>query len=252
MSSTVSDAEEIDETTTASTDDQLLEVEDINSYYGKSHILEGVSLSVGTGEVVALLGRNGVGKTTTLRSILQLTAPETGSVRFRGEELTGLETHQVADLGIGWVPEERRMFKQLTVEENLRIAVPKGNDTAAGLERVYDKFPDIEERKNAKANHLSGGQQQMVSIARGLLGDNDLLLIDEPSEGLAPQIISTVAETIADISTETTVLLVEQNLPLALDLSDRFYILDHGQVVHAGESTPGIIDDDEIRGYLST
>lgn len=252
MISGTTDREQIDEMTNGSNGDHLLEVENINTYYGKSHILEGVSLRVAEGEVVALLGRNGVGKTTTLRSILQLTSPESGSIQFRGEELTGLDTNEVSDHGIGWVPEERRMFTQLTVEENLRLAVAKGNDIDAALQMAYDKFPAIEERKQAKAGDLSGGQQQMVAIARGLLGENDLLLIDEPSEGLAPQIIDTVAQTIAEISTETTILLVEQNLPLALDLSDRFYILDHGQVVHSDESTHDLVDDSEIRRYLST
>jgi branched-chain amino acid transport system ATP-binding protein len=229
----------------------LLEVEDAHTYYGESHILEGVSLEVGEGEVVALIGRNGVGKTTTLRTVLQLTPPREGSVRYRGEELVGMRPHEVAERGVGWIPEERRVFSQLTVEENVRIAVPKGGDADAALERIYGTFPDLGERSAAKAGTLSGGQQQMLAIARGLVGENDLLLVDEPSEGLAPQIVASVADAIADAARETTVLLVEQNLPLAMDLSDRFYLLDNGRVVRSGESVAGLGDDEEIRRYLS-
>jgi len=232
-------------------DPSLLEVEDAHTYYGESHILEGVSFEVGEGEVIALIGRNGVGKTTTLRTVLQLTPPREGSVRYRGEELVGLRTHEVAERGIGWIPEERRVFSQLTVEENVRIAVPKDGDADGALERTYETFPDLRERSAAKAGTLSGGQQQMLAIARGLVGGNDLLLVDEPSEGLAPQIVASVADAISEAARETTVLLVEQNLPLAMDLSDRFYLLDNGRVVRSGESTPGLGDREEIRRYLS-
>ena len=235
----------------AGTASSLLQVEDAHTYYGESHILEGVSLEVGEGEVVALIGRNGAGKTTTLRTVLQLTPPREGSVRYRGEELVGMRTHEVAERGVGWIPEERRVFSQLTVEENVRIAVPKDGDGDAALERVYGTFPDLGERSAAKAGTLSGGQQQMLAIARGLVGENDLLLVDEPSEGLAPQIVASVADAIADAARETTVLLVEQNLPLAMDLSDRFYLRDNGRVVRSGESTAGLGDDEEIRRYLS-
>ncbi|WP_255151931.1 ABC transporter ATP-binding protein [Halorarius halobius] len=234
------------------TGETLLDVEDAHTYYGESHILEGVSLSVESGEVVALIGRNGVGKTTTLRTVLQLTPPEEGSVRYRGEELVGRDTNEVARKGIGWIPEERRVFTQLTVEENIRIAVPPDHDDTRGeIERMYDTFPALGERPNAKAGTLSGGQQQMLSIARGLVGDNDLLLIDEPSEGLAPQIVADVARAVDAASEDATVLLVEQNLPLAMDLADRFYLLDNGQVVTEGEATSGVTEDEEIRRYLS-
>ena len=229
----------------------LLSVDDIHTYYGESHILEGVSMAVEEGEVVAIIGRNGVGKTTTLRSILQLTPPREGTVTYRGEELTGRRTHEVASLGVGWIPEERRVFAELTVAENIRVAVPAARDVEAALERAYDRFPVLDERSDAKAGALSGGQQQMLAIARGLAGDNDLLLIDEPSEGLAPQIVADVAEAVAEAATDATILLVEQNLPLAMDLADRFYLLDNGQVVEEGAAMSGDADDEEIRRYLS-
>ena len=218
----------------------LLELDGVQTYYGRSHVLEGVSLEVDEGEVVALVGRNGVGKTTTLRSILRLTPPREGTVRYRGEDLDGLSTHEVADRGVGWIPEDRRVFSQLTVEENLRVSVPDPADVGAALPIAYDTFPILEERRNQEAGTLSGGQQQMLAIARGLVGSNELLLVDEPSEGLAPQIVADVAEALVAAASETTMLLVEQNLALALDLADRFYVLDNGRV-----------DDERLRRYLS-
>ncbi|GAB3419425.1 ABC transporter ATP-binding protein [Haloparvum alkalitolerans] len=229
----------------------LLELDDVHAYYGQSHVLQGVSLDVEEGEVVALIGRNGVGKTTTLRSILGLTPPREGTVRFRGEDVTGEETHEIARRGVGWVPEERRMFTHLTVDENIRIATPEPAGVPEAFETAYSTFPELEEHRGKEAGDLSGGQQQMVAIARGLVGDNDLLLVDEPSEGLAPLIVEAVADAIRTVSEETTVLLVEQNFPLATELADRYYLLDHGTVVDAG-STEGVSRDDEtIRRYLS-
>lgn len=229
----------------------LLSLSNVHSYYGESHVLEGVDLDVEEGEVVALIGRNGVGKTTTLRSILQLNQPRDGSITYRGEELVGLGTHEVAQRGLGWIPEERRMFGQLTVEENIRVAVPDSDDAQSALDQAFDTFPDLEERREAKAGDLSGGQQQMLALARGLVGDNDLLLVDEPSEGLAPLIVDAVADALTAASEHTTILLVEQNLPLALDLADRFYILDHGTVVDSGETAEVTADDERLRRYLS-
>jgi branched-chain amino acid transport system ATP-binding protein len=229
----------------------LLELDGVHAYYGDSHILEGVDLAVEEGEVVALVGRNGVGKTTTLRSILQLTPPREGSITYRGEELVGLDTHEVADRGLGWIPEDRRIFSQLTVEENLRAAIPDTDDVSAGLDLAFDSFPILEERRDQEAGTLSGGQQQMLAIARGLVGDNDLLLVDEPSEGLAPQIVADVAEALDEAADAATMLLVEQNLPLALDLADRYYIVDHGRVVDEGDTAGRSADDEEFRRYLS-
>ena len=229
----------------------LLAVEDAHTYYGESHILEGVSLEVEAGEAVALVGRNGVGKTTTLRTIMQLTPPRRGSVRFKDEDVTGRPTHEVAASGMGWIPEERRMFSRLTVEENVRLAVPEGRDADARLADVYETFPALERFSNHEAGNLSGGQQQMLAIARGLVGNNDLLLVDEPSEGLAPQIVESVAGALRDVADETTLLLVEQNFPLAMDLTDRFYLLDQGRVVEQGSSDGVTRDDERIRRYLS-
>ncbi|MDZ7701364.1 MAG: ABC transporter ATP-binding protein [Halobacteriales archaeon] len=229
----------------------LLELEDVHSYYGESHVLEGVSLHVEAGENVALIGRNGVGKTTTLRSILQLTVPRTGTVRYDGEDVTGAPTHRVADMGVGWIPEERRIYTQLTVEENIRVAVKRPDRMAELLETAYDAFPDLREFADKRAGDLSGGQQQMLAIARGLVGDNELLLVDEPSEGLAPLIVESVAESLRAVSEEATLLLVEQNFPLAMDLADRFYLLDHGQVVESGDTADVSMDDERIRRYLS-
>ena len=229
----------------------MLEVDDVHTYYGESHVLQGVSLSVEEGETVALIGRNGVGKTTTLRSILQLAPPREGSVRYRGEELVGLETHEVARKGLGWVPEERRVFSHLTVEENVEVATPAEADVGAALDRTYETFPDLERFRDKEAGDLSGGQQQMLAIARGLVGENDLLLVDEPSEGLAPQIVQAVVDALREVGRETTMLLVEQNFPMAMDLADRFYLLDHGEVVASGDTEDVSRDDELIRRYLS-
>ena len=229
----------------------LLELDGVETYYGESHILEGVDLEIEEGEVVALMGRNGVGKTTTLRSILQLTPPRSGSVRYDGTELVGLRTHEVADMGVGWIPEDRRIFSQLTVEENLRVSVPDGDDVVDALSIAFETFPILEERREQAAGTLSGGQQQMLALGRGLVGDNDLLLVDEPSEGLAPQIVADVADALAAAAEETTMLLVEQNLPLALDLADRFYVLDNGRVVDDGDASEVSADDERLRRYLS-
>lgn len=229
----------------------MLEVEDVQTFYGESHILEGISLEVADDEVVALLGRNGVGKTTTMRTILQLTPPREGSVRFKGDELVGKRTNEVANLGLGWIPEDRRIFSALTVEENIRAAVPSEADIATALETSFETFPILEERRNQDAGTLSGGQQQMLAIARGLVGDNDMLLVDEPSEGLAPQIVKDVGEALQQVSEQVPMLLVEQNLGMALDLADRFYVIDHGQVVDEGNADEVTAESERLKEYLS-
>ena len=229
----------------------FLELDDVQTYYGQSHILQGVDLEVTEGEVVALLGRNGVGKTTTIRSILQLTPPRSGDVRFRGESLIGTDTHEVAGAGVGWIPEGRRMFARLSVEENLRAAVPNATAVDDALGTAYDTFPILHERQGQRAGTLSGGQQQMLAIARGLIGDNDLLLIDEPSEGLAPQIVSDVGRALLSASEEVSILLVEQKLSLALDLADRFYVMDHGTIIDSGETDDVTAGDERLRRHLS-
>lgn len=229
----------------------LLTLEDIHTYYGQSHILQGIDLTVEEGEIVALIGRNGVGKTTTLRTILQLTPPRSGLVHFKGEDVTGRSTHEVAAMGMGWVPEERRMFSYLTVEENLRISVPDVADPDERMGYAYDLFEDLDRFRDKEAGDLSGGQQQMLALARGMIGDNDLLLVDEPSEGLAPMIVEDVVDALHEISSDTTMVLVEQNFSLAMELADRFYLIDQGQVVEA-DTTEGVsADDEQIRRYLS-
>ena len=232
-------------------DAPALELDGVHSYYGESHVLRGVDMAVETGENVALVGRNGVGKTTTLRSVLGLTPPRRGTVRIDGEDVTGVETHEIARLGVGWVPEERRMFGHLSVEENLRVATPPESDAAARIEEAFDAFPALRDHRSREAGDLSGGQQQMVAIARALVGDNDLLLVDEPSEGLAPLIVDEVVEALESLAADVTLLLVEQNFPLAMDLTDRFYLLDHGEVVETGNSKEVSRDDEMIRRYLS-
>ncbi|MFW6448257.1 MAG: ABC transporter ATP-binding protein [Halobacteriota archaeon] len=229
----------------------LLSVEDVHTYYGQSHVLQGVSLEVEDGEIVALLGRNGVGKTTTLRTILQLTPPRSGVVRFRGEDVTGRPTHEVAAMGMGWVPEDRRMFGHLTVAENLRVAASTSPNPASAMEAAYELFPDLDRFRDKESRNLSGGQQQMLALARGFIGDNDLLLVDEPSEGLAPLIVEDVVEALDRISGETTMILVEQNFSLAMDLADRFYLLDQGRVVESGATEGVTAEDERIRRYLS-
>ncbi|SNZ06841.1 amino acid/amide ABC transporter ATP-binding protein 2, HAAT family [Natronoarchaeum philippinense] len=228
-----------------------LELDGVHSYYGESHVLRGVDLAVEQGENVALVGRNGVGKTTTLRSILGLTPPREGSVRLHGEDITGTETHEIARRGVGWVPEGRRMFSHLSVEENLRAATRPDADVAARVEEALDAFPELRDHRTRDAGDLSGGQQQMVAIARALVGDNDLLLVDEPSEGLAPLIVEEVVDALSSLAEDVTLLLVEQNFPMAMDLTDRFYLLDHGTVVESGDSDAVSQDDETIRRYLS-
>ena len=231
----------------------ILTVEKINTFYGHSHILFDVDMSIAEGEVVSLLGRNGAGKTTTLRSIMGLTPPREGSVRWLGEEVQRLKPHAIARKGVGFVPEDRRIFSRLSVEENLEIGAFKlDRPTGWTLERIYGLFPQLELLKAHKGNQLSGGEQQMLAIARALMGAPKLVLLDEPSEGLAPAIVKDVGEMIGTLKDEgITVLLVEQNARFACRLSDRVYIIDNGRVRFGG-TVAQLEEDEELKSrYLA-
>ena len=213
----------------------MLEVEAINTFYGEAHVLHGVSLRVGKGETVSLLGRNGAGKTTTLRSVMGLTPAKTGRILFKGEDITKLMPHMIARKGIGWVPDNRRIFPTLTVQRNLEIAKKGSSHREWDLREIYEHFPILEKFKNHKGEYLSGGEQQMLAIARTLMGNPDLLLLDEPSQGLAPKIVREVMDIILELKKKgVSILLVEQNSVMALAISDRCYILDDGRIVHEG------------------
>ncbi len=231
----------------------ILTLEKINSFYGHSHILFDVDMSIAEGEVVSLLGRNGAGKTTALRSIMGLTPPREGSVRWLGEEVQRLKPHAIARKGVGFVPEDRRIFSRLSVEENLEIGAFKlDRRTGWTLERIYGLFPQLELLKAHKGNQLSGGEQQMLAIARALMGAPKLVLLDEPSEGLAPAIVKDVGEMIGTLKDEgITVLLVEQNAGFACRLSDRVYIIDNGRVRFGG-TVAQLEEDEELKSrYLA-
>ena len=231
----------------------ILTLEKINTFYGHSHILFDVDMSIAEGEVVSLLGRNGAGKTTTLRSIMGLTPPREGSVRWLGEEVQRLKPHAIARKGVGFVPEDRRIFSRLSVEENLEIGAFKlDRPTGWTLERIYGLFPKLELLKAHKGNELSGGEQQMLAIARALMGAPKLVLLDEPSEGLAPAIVKDVGEMIGTLKDEgITVLLVEQNARFACRLSDRVYIIDNGRVRFGG-TVAQLEKDEELKSrYLA-
>lgn len=232
----------------------LLEVENIHTYYGLSHILFGVALRIDRGECVALMGRNGAGKTTTFRSIIGLTAPKEGAVRFNGVPIHGKSAHAIARMGIGFVPEERAIFPDLTVWENLDVAQkPSPNGRMDwSFDRVFNLFPRLAERRKQLGGTLSGGEQQMLTIARTLMGNPDLLLLDEPSEGLAPLIVDLIGALISEIKREgVTILLAEQNTFFALDLADRIYIIDDGRIQFTGASETIADHPEIIEKYLA-
>jgi branched-chain amino acid transport system ATP-binding protein len=215
----------------------LLQVKDLHSHYGKSHILQGVSFAVGQDEVVSLLGRNGSGRSTTLKSIMGLINPTSGSIRLGERELAGAQTYAICRAGIAYVPEEREVFANLTVDENLRMGEQQAVDGAYRwtIERMFDYFPRLKERRNTRAGSLSGGEQQMLTICRSLLGNPLLILIDEPTEGLAPKIVAAVGECIQDMHRNgVSVVLVEQKLAIALKVSTRVCVMGHGQIVFEG------------------
>jgi branched-chain amino acid transport system ATP-binding protein len=216
----------------------LLAVEEIHTYYGEAHILQGVSLTVGEGEVVTLIGRNGAGKTTTLRSIMGIARPRQGRVRLRGDDVTALGTHEIARRGIAWIPEERRVLPNLTVLENLRLGMLGARGSNGGgdvLDEVFAYFPRLRERIDHRGRFLSGGEQQMLAIARGLVGRPSVMLVDEPTEGLAPLLVKSLTDILGAINRRgTTILLVEQTLEVAMALSHRLYVMDQGRIQFEG------------------
>ena len=227
-----------------------LEVQDVHTAYGLSRVLFGVSMEVATGECVCLLGRNGVGKSTTMRSIMGLTPPHTGRVVWKGRDITGWAPHRVARAGIGFVPEDRRIFADLTVWENLDVASRGAAATRWTVERVYDLFPKLRELAGRQGGYLSGGEQQMLTIARTLMGNPELLLLDEPSEGLAPLVVDNLREQIARLKGEgLTILLAEQNVDFSLALADRVYVLEKGSIRFSGLAA-ALRDDETLRRDL--
>jgi branched-chain amino acid transport system ATP-binding protein len=227
----------------------MLEVRDIHTYYGDSYVLQGMSLGVERGQVVGILGRNGMGKTTLIRSIVGFTPPRRGRVRFKGEDITRWPPFRMVNLGMALVPQGRRVFPSLSVRENLEVARRgRGRWT---LEGVYDVFPRLRERAGNRANKLSGGEQQMLAIGRALMSNPELLLMDEPTEGLAPLLVREVGRVLGELKKAgLSILLVEQNLPLALSVADRVHVLSRGQIVHSG--TPaGLMANEEVKSrYL--
>lgn len=228
----------------------ILEVKNIHTFIGEFHILEGVSVSVPRGSITVLLGRNGAGKTTTLRSIIGLSPPRHGEILFNGEPIHGRRAHHIAQRGIGYVPENRSIFRDLTVEENLLIAERQKGELARKSDLIFNLFPDLKRLIHLPGGNLSGGQQQMLAVARALVPDNELLLIDEPSEGLAPVIIEQMMEAIRQLSSHTTVLLVEQNFQVASQLAERYVIIEEGLSVHSGLMSDLVKDPVLIKTHL--
>jgi len=224
----------------------VLQAHDVHAFYGKSHILHGVSLEVNEGEIVTLLGRNGAGKTTTMRSLMGLTPPRTGSVAMLGQEVTRWPAYRIARLGVGYVPEGRKIFPNLTVLENL--TVPPRRPGPWNLERVFKLFPRLEERQGQLGRQLSGGEQEMLAIARPLLLNPRLMLLDEPSQGLAPLVVQEVMGVVKSMREDgLSVLLVEQNVPLSLGIADRAYVLDDGKVAYSGTAAALAADHELVQ-----
>ena len=233
----------------------MLELHDVHTFYGKSHILHGVSLEVRAGEVVGLLGRNGVGKSTTLKTIMGLVRPSEGRITFDGKAIAGREPYRLARLGIGYVPEDRRIFRLLSVLENLRTGLDRPEVSAerrdALLEKVYTSFPILRDRRNQAGGTLSGGEQQMLAIARAMMLEPRIILLDEPTEGLMPRMVGQIREIINVLHKEgVAILLVEQNVPLTLDVSDRVYIMEKGVVRHHAPAQALRADHAVIHQYL--
>jgi branched-chain amino acid transport system ATP-binding protein len=226
-----------------------LEVENIHTYYGESHVLQGISLRVAPGEVLAILGRNGMGKTTLIRSVIGFTPPRSGRVRFKGRDITRWPPYRMIEAGMALVPQGRRVFPSLTVRENLEVARSRRGRWT--IERVHTLFPRLAERGSNRANKLSGGEQQMLAIGRALMTSPDLLLLDEPTEGLAPLLVREVGRAIGELKLEgLSILLVEQNLPMALSVADRTHILSRGQIVHSSRPDELLANNDVKSRYL--
>lgn len=229
----------------------VLEVSNLNAWYGESHVLHGIDLSVAKGEVVCLLGRNGAGRTSTLRAVMGLTGQRTGSIKVNGQEVIGMPTHQVAQLGIGYCPEERGVFASLTCEQNLLLPPKVGEGTALTLDEIYQMFPNLLERRNSPGGRLSGGEQQMLAIARILRTGANLLLLDEITEGLAPVIIQKLGQVVGALRDRGfTIVLVEQNFRFASKLADRNYVIEHGQVVKVVAREDLEASQDELKSLL--
>jgi branched-chain amino acid transport system ATP-binding protein len=231
----------------------LIQVDGIHTFLGKSHILHGVSLEMERGEIISLLGRNGVGKSTTLKSIVGLTSPQTGSIRFKGEEIAGLRPHKISRLGIGYVPEERRIFPHLTVRQNLLIGVKPGHKTDGPwtMERIYGYFPQLAKRERQKGGYLSGGEQQMLTIGRTLMGNPELLLVDEATEGLAPLLVDIIIEILRGIhEMGGSILLVEKAMDVALGLAGRAYVMSKGEIVFQGRGEELYANEAVRKKYL--
>jgi branched-chain amino acid transport system ATP-binding protein len=213
----------------------MLEVEELHAYYGKSHILQGVSFRVGEGEIVSLLGRNGAGRSTTIKALMG-EVPPCGAIRFKGARIDGMKPHEIARRGLGYVPENRDIFPGLTVRENLLLGMKPGRTCARwSLEDMFAMFPILRERSNAPGGVLSGGEQQMLTICRTLMGDPDLIMVDEPTEGLAPKLVDLVRELLEKIAARgVAILLIEQKLTIALDISHRLYVMGQGRIVFEG------------------
>lgn len=214
----------------------MLEVSNLHAYYGKSHILQGVDLSIGAGEIVSLLGRNGVGRSTTCKAIMGLVAPH-GDIQFKGKPIAGLRPDQIAHAGIGYVPEDRQVFPGLSVQQNLELGLKRtGTFGRWNFDDMFELFPNLGERRHNAAGVLSGGEQQMLTMCRTLMGDPDLVIIDEPTEGLAPRLVEQVGELLNEIARRgISILLVEQKLTIALKISKRLYVIGHGRIVFEGD-----------------
>ena len=228
---------------------RVLDVVDVHTYYGESHVLHGVTLTVADGEVLTILGRNGMGKTTLIRSIIGFTPPRAGTVRLKGHDVAGFPPYRLVERGVALVPQGRRVFPSLSVRENLDVA--RRGKGRWNVERVYELFPRLRERAENRANQLSGGEQQMLAIARALMSNPELLLMDEPTEGLAPLLVREVGRVIGELKREgLSILLVEQNLPLALGVADRVHILSRGQIIYTGAPAALTADEEVKSRYL--